>query len=946
MTGGTPPFTYDWSHLPGANDPKDPTGLLPGPYVVTVTDAQNCTAIYTSVVSSVLMQAFATATNSSCNGQPTGAITVDFTSGVSAIPPYSYNWTKSGGGSGSGSNIATEPFQITGLLNGSYSITVTNGQGCTRGLNVSIVQGNNINISTNVTPSACNGGASGAISTTVSGGAAPYTYNWAGPANFTSNQANITNLVSGVYRLTVTDNLGCSRTNNQIFVSQPTAILYQATSKPLTCVGGNDGTITITVTGGTPPYIVQWTGPNGYFSTGFSIGNLPGGVFIPTITDSNGCTQIGLPVIVQSPATSVPLIAPILSYVNCNQVIVNATINASNQNYTYLWNTGDTNPILTVTTVPGVFTVTVTNVTCGTTAEKSIEVKPCGLIAGSVLSDTNKNCTDDNDPGLGSWIVKAEGVQTFFGTSLPDGRYTIPVEPGHLYTVSAVAPNTSWAPCLPFNTALVAQPFDSVPGGDFLFKKKNECPILTVDVASGNLRRCFANNWYSIKYCNEGTSEAENAYIIVTLDAFLTPVSASKPYTDLGNNQIRFDIGNVAVGKCGSINLYVKLDCNAVLGATHCTEAHIYPDTLCEPSSLQWSGASLRVSSECRPDSVRFVLKNVGIADMTQALEYIVIEDVVMMMKAKVQLPQGDSMVVKVPARGTTWRMEVEQEPFHPGLSRPAKVVEGCGATTLFSTGFVNVFPLNDADKFIDIDCRVNTNSYDPNDKQAVPTGYGAAHYIEPRTPLEYLIRFQNTGADTAFTVVIRDTLSAWLDPATVRPGASSHPYTWDLSGTGNLTFTFADILLPDSTTNIDASHGFVKYTISPKDSVPLESVVRNRAAIYFDFNAPIMTNETQHTLGKNFIVTSAWQPARAQYEVRVSPNPMGDEARLEVLGLPGHMGEFRLQVFDLQGKSVQDLRATTPVFVLRKDHLPSGMYFFRVLAEGKLVGSGKIVAE
>jgi uncharacterized repeat protein (TIGR01451 family) len=288
--------------------------------------------------------------------------------------------------------------------------------------------------------------------------------------------------------------------------------------------------------------------------------------------------------------------------------------------------------------------------------------------------------------------------------------------------------------------------------------------------------------------------------------------------------------------------------------------------------------------------------------------------------------------------------LEVEQEPFHPGLSRPASVVEGCNASTTFSTGLVNVFPPDDADKFIDIDCRVNTAAYDPNDKQAVPTGYGAAHYVAPNTPLEYTIRFQNTGNDTAFTVVLRDTLSAWLDPATVRPSASSHPYTWNLSGTGYLTFTFDNILLPDTATNLDASHGFIKYAIWPKDSVPLESVVLNRAGIYFDFNPPIITNETMHTLGKNFLVSSTWQPARAQYRVQVTPNPMGDEARLEVLGLPDRLGDFRLQVFDLQGNVVRDLSATTPFFVLKKENLPVGMYFFRVLEEGKLVGSGKLI--
>lgn len=949
VTGGTPPLTYNWNHLPGTDDPEDLTGLLPSTYVVTVTDAAGCTGIRSSTVGSQLLQVFASATSSSCNGAPTGIITIDFTSPASAVPPYSYVWIRSpaaGGGTGDGSNIAAEPFQITGLGVGLYTITVTNGEGCSRVLNASVFQGSNINFQSapSVVGESCLN-ADGAISIVMTGGTAPYSYQWAGPSGFTSTQQNISNLVAGNYRVTVTDASGCTFASNNIVVGSPAAIAYLPNIQPVTCFGGSDGSITITVAGGTPPYTVQWTGPNGYTASGFSIGNLVAGTYTAVIMDSKGCTS-NQTIVVSQPLSSVPSIAPKLSYLNCNSVVIDVTLTAPGQVLTYLWNTSDTNPVFTAPTVPGMFTVTVTNVTCGTTAERTIEVKPCGQIAGSVINDDNKNCFNDNEPGLASWIVKAEGAQTYYGTSQSNGQYNIQVEPGHLYTVSAIAPNTSWVPCQPSNAVLVAQPFDSVPGGDFLFKKKNECPMLRVNIGSSNLRRCFSNNYYNILYCNEGTATATNAYIVVTLDAALTPVSSNKPYTNLGNNQYRFNVGNVAIGQCGSINLYVKLDCNAPLGATHCSEAHIYPDTLCEPPSLQWSGASLRVRSECQPDSVHFTLKNVGLGDMTKSLEYIVIEDVVMMMKANVQLKAGDSTVVKVPARGTTWRMEVEQEDFHPGLSRPASAVEGCGATTTFSTGFVNVFPPDDADKFIDIDCRENTAAYDPNDKQAVPTGYGTAHYVEPNTPLTYTIRFQNTGNDTAFTVVLRDTLSAWLDPETVRPGASSHPYAWDLGGTGHLTFTFENILLPDTATNLDASQGFVQYTIWPKDSVPLESVVLNRAGIYFDFNPPIITNQTLHTLGRNFIVSSTWQPVWAQYRVQVSPNPMGDEARLEVLGLPDAFGDFRLQVFDLQGNAVRNVASASPVFVLKKEELPSGMYFFRVLAEGQLVGSGKVVVE
>jgi uncharacterized repeat protein (TIGR01451 family) len=288
--------------------------------------------------------------------------------------------------------------------------------------------------------------------------------------------------------------------------------------------------------------------------------------------------------------------------------------------------------------------------------------------------------------------------------------------------------------------------------------------------------------------------------------------------------------------------------------------------------------------------------------------------------------------------------MEVEQEDFHPGLSRPASAVEGCGATTTFSTGFVNVFPPDDADKFIDIDCKQSTAAYDPNDKQGFPIGYGTKHYLRPGSPIEYQIRFQNTGNDTAFTVVLLDTISAWLDPTTIKVGASSHPYTWDLNGTGILKFTFDNILLPDSNVNEPASNGFVKYTIAPFDTTPLEKPILNRAAIYFDFNPPIITNYTEHRYGMNFITSSLWQPVKPQYQVLVTPNPFAVQAKLEVLGLERAFGEFTLQVFDLQGKMIQALESSAPEFILQKGELPAGTFNFRVLESGKLIGSGKLM--
>src|SRR5690606_8518432 len=101
---------------------------------------------------------------------------------------------------------------------------------------------------------------------------------------------------------------------------------------------------------------------------------------------------------------------------------------------------------------------------------------------------------------------------------------------------------------------------------------------------------------------------------------------------------------------------------------------------------------------------------------------------------------------------------------------------------------------------------------------------------------IDYTIRFQNTGTDTAFNVLITDTLPAYLDPGSFVVGAASHNFTWELRDAGTLKFSFPDILLPDSNANEAASHGFVSFRIKPREPVLPGTMIENFANIYFDF--------------------------------------------------------------------------------------------------------------
>lgn len=189
------------------------------------------------------------------------------------------------------------------------------------------------------------------------------------------------------------------------------------------------------------------------------------------------------------------------------------------------------------------------------------------------------------------------------------------------------------------------------------------------------------------------------------------------------------------------------------------------------------------------------------------------------------------------------------------------------------------------------------TGSFDPNDK-AVRTSSGQNNgqfLIEADEWLDYTIRFQNTGTDTAFTVVLVDTLDADLDLATLELRIASHPFIPELSNDRVLRFSFLNILLPDSNVDEPASHGFVSYRIRPADNLLPGTLLSNAADIFFDFNPPVRTNTTELTVE----TTTGLLDQRAA-SVHVHPNPMDGTA---VLRFEDRMGGVRtISVWSVDG--------------------------------------------
>ncbi|MBK6997273.1 MAG: hypothetical protein IPH31_21010 [Lewinellaceae bacterium] len=228
--------------------------------------------------------------------------------------------------------------------------------------------------------------------------------------------------------------------------------------------------------------------------------------------------------------------------------------------------------------------------------------------------------------------------------------------------------------------------------------------------------------------------------------------------------------------------------------------------------------------------------------------------------------------------------------------------------------------------------------SYDPNDKTAFVDGKPETAKILPDVGLEYLIRFQNTGNDTAFNIVIADTLSQRLDPTSVVPGASSHPYYFELRDGNALRFVFNNILLPDSTTNEPASHGFVKFYIRQAPGNPIGATLSNTAAIFFDYNLPVITNESK------LVISSAVRTKEpmAILEVKTWPVPAHD--RVELLLPDGASAIQSWKLIDMRGQVLRSGGSESSSFFILRNGLSSGVYWCQLLLENGKVALGRVV--
>jgi large repetitive protein len=392
VTGGTGAYSYSWDTTP-VQTTATATGLIAGTYTVTVTDANLCTATQAFTITEPLqplaLTPNTTQTDVLCNGQATGSATVAVNGGTA---PYSYLW-----------NNGQTANAITGLIAGSYTVTVTDANGCTIFNSFVITEPTALVATagpqTNVL---CHGNATGSATVNVTGGTGAYVYNWS-PSGGTA--ATATGLAAGTYTVTVTDANLCSTTQS-FTITQPSQALATTPNTSqvnVSCFGEANGSATIAVNGGTTPYTYLWSNTQ----TNATATGLAAGTYNVVVTDANGCTLSGSFTITQ-PAALVAMAGPQTNVSCFGAANGSATVNVTGGTglYSYSWNTMPVQTAATATGLaPGNYTVTITDANLCTATQDFTITQPQQLTAG-VNNYANVLCFGD---ATGSATVSVAG---------------------------------------------------------------------------------------------------------------------------------------------------------------------------------------------------------------------------------------------------------------------------------------------------------------------------------------------------------------------------------------------------------------------------------------------------------------------------------------------------------------------------------------------------------
>ncbi|PHI20512.1 hypothetical protein CEQ90_07100 [Lewinellaceae bacterium SD302] len=406
VTSALTPLTYNW--LSGQMD-ADINNLTAGIYEVTVTDGGGCPYDTTfEITEPALFEVDSLITPNFCFGDSSASIE------IIPITPGSYDGSWSTGASG---------LQIDALEAGSYTVSVTNLTGCEQTYTFEITDENPALGTALVGAEPTCGSANGSLALVPNGGVGPYTYDWGGG----QTDSLITNLIAGIYTYTVTDAVGCTL-EGETMLGAALPLSVSSTVVEPTCQDAQNGSISLSISGGTMPITVDWSNS----TTGALLDNVGGGDYSTTVTDANGCTVERMFTLVPTSTLSIEAVITDVSCFEGDDGSISTTVNASLPPLNFAWSNSSAMTDLD-NLMAGTYGLTITD-DAGCPYDTSFIVdEPQEFIIDSIILPNF--CFGDSmasieivpiTPGVydGVWSNSDVGLQV---DELPQGSYTVSV---------------------------------------------------------------------------------------------------------------------------------------------------------------------------------------------------------------------------------------------------------------------------------------------------------------------------------------------------------------------------------------------------------------------------------------------------------------------------------------------------------------------------------------
>jgi Secretion system C-terminal sorting domain/Domain of unknown function DUF11 len=892
------PHTYRWSNGDITNYCSSTST---GTYTVTVTNVQGCSTTASYIVTSPLTNALivnitSTRDTLTC-AHPTATL-----SATSSLSNVTYSWNL-------GSTLATGSSVVASSAR-SYSLSVNSSSGCNLQTSKSI-ESDNTFIDLSMSIDNCFSSISSNVFNPNT------TYQWSNGESTTALDLTISH--SGTYTVTATNSSGCITTGS--IVANITNRNVKLTSTPTTggCTATN-GSILATAINGTPPYTYRLD--NYDTKTVIAIQNTPlfqnlgQGTYSMSVSDASGCsTDFSNEIRVEGSA-------PIINFRNitnnnCQTTSIRAEASGLNSPFTYLWADGSTNPLTTNPT--SVYAVTVTN-SIGCSIKKQWATLSSGQTALTLRAPLRNhklvhqaqfaNCSQ-SDGGIYVYLINIQdnykryypqedlsfkyrwsnGDTTTSLRNVPSGWYSLTVTQVGCDTLHRLFYVPSINGCKTNTAGNILQKH----GTTACVREGSDTPIAYARVELKNRRTQQITTVYTN---NDGYYQAEVDTGRYAISAFVT---------DCGFTQICNPTNIINLTTLATTNYYAN---NNFYFTNNSADLRIR--------------AFSDVPRPVIPRIFSLYYKNNGANNTNNAIVSFNHDA----RYTNIVMQSGSPAPTSSTATTKTWNIGALAGGKLDTLNFTMQLPQNIAINTLLDYTAAITSTTIDCDTTNNRFAWSNTvvNSFDPNDKTLLNRHNAQGGILNDGAPLTYQIRFQNTGTAEALDIVVRDTLDlTHLDKSTFKIIGASHPnMRARFEGNNIVVFEFPNINLIDSFHNEPASHGWLQFSIKPKANTPLYTVIDNTAAIFFDYNDPVITNTTHNTFVPSLVATE--NTADAMDDLKIQPNPTSD-----ILRFVSHLKIEKCEVFDNIGRLVSIAELQNNQISIA--HLPQGIYFIKVFS-------------